>query len=358
MQKILIGLLALTTAALGVLCLMQRKQLLASAEKLQGLEQSRAAETETRAVQAARVKELERSEARLENQLQEFTKVTKALRANEARQSSNLTTFAQRMQAAKARGGPSGDAEGSGLGKGMGEMIGKMMKDPAMREMMREQQKAAINMMYSGLFKDLNLSPDEKDKLKALLTDAQMRNIESAQGLFGGDEKQDSAADATKLIAEAKKQTDAEIKSLLGDERFSIYQDYQKSMGERMQIDQFKNQIAAENMPLRDEQAAQLSQIMKEEKAAVPPIIPTDQTQMPTKEQFTTENLEKQMQWMEDYNRRVLGRAQSVLSPEQFTKYQSFQEQQAAMQKLGMNMARQMFGGEKSSAVPQIPAAK
>ncbi|HWN94013.1 MAG TPA: hypothetical protein VNT99_03185 [Methylomirabilota bacterium] len=354
MQKLFIGILALTTVALGVLCVMQRKELRAANDKLQGAEQARVADTETREMQVARVKELERNEARLEKQLQEFTKVTTSLRVTEARQSSNLTTFAERMSAAKSKGGPAGEGDGA-LGKGMGEMLGKMMKDPAMREMMREQQKVAINMMYSGLFKDLNLSPEEKEKFKTLLTDAQMKNLDSAQGLFGGEDKQGSAEAIAKQTAEAKTQTDAEIKALLGDERFAIYEDYQKNMGERMQLDQFKSQIAAENMPLRDDQAVQLSQIMKEEKAAVPPIIPTDQTQMPTKEQLTAENLEKQMQWMEDYNRRVLARAQSVLSPDQFKQYQTFQEQQLSMQKLGMNMARQMFGGEKSGSAPAAP---
>src|SRR5204863_9128458 len=112
------------------------------------------------------------------------------------------------------------------FGKGMGEMIGKMMKDPAMREMMREQQKAMINMMYGGLFKDMKLSPDEKDKLKSLLTDAQMKNIESAQGLLGGEAKDGTAGeDAGKQIADSKKQMNDEIKSLLGDERFAQYQE-------------------------------------------------------------------------------------------------------------------------------------
>jgi hypothetical protein len=223
---------------------------------------------------------------------------------------------------------------------------------------MREQQKAMINLMYSGLFKELNLAPEEKDKLKMLLTDAQMRNIENAQGLLSGDDKQGTAAEAQKQIADAKKQADVEIKALLGGERFATYEDYQKNVSERMQLDQFKNQIAGENMPLRDDQAAQLMQIMKEEKAAVPPVIPTDQTQVPKKEQFTAENLEKQVQWMEDYNRRVLGRAQSVLAPEQFKQYQTFQEQQASMQKLGLSMARQMFGGEKGGKEPETTPAK
>ena len=67
----------------------------------------------------------------------------------------------------------------------MGDMLAKMMKDPSMREMVRGQQKAAINMMYSGFFKELNLSSEEKEKLSGILTDSQLKNIEHVQGLFG-----------------------------------------------------------------------------------------------------------------------------------------------------------------------------
>jgi hypothetical protein len=348
MQKILIGVLALGTIALAVVCVIQSKQLRASREQARVAEEARSVEAEAQQAQTTRVKELERANRRLEQQVEQFASVTTTLRANEVRQSSNVTAWAEQMRAARQNSGTNA-GEGDGLfGKDMGDMLGKMMKDPGMREMMREQQKAAINMMYSGLFKDLKLTPEEKDKFKALLTDAQMRNIDAAQGFFG-DKKDEAPAETQKATAEAKKQTDAEIKALLGDERFAVYEDYQKNVGERMQLDQFKARLDAENLSLQDQQTAQMIQIMKEEKAAVPPVIPTDNTEFPKKELMTNENLDKQLAWMEDYNRRVLDRAAQVLTPEQLKQYREFQDQQASMQKLGLKMARQMFGGGKGA---------
>jgi hypothetical protein len=350
MQKVLIGILALGTAVLAVVCVMQSNQLRAAREQARISEEARGSVSEAHEAQQARLTELERVNKRLDDQVRKFAVVTTALRTNEAKQASDLTTLSQRMQALQGGGGE-GEGKDGLFGKGMGDMLGKMMKDPAMREMMREQQKAMINMMYGGLFKDLKLSPEEKDKLKELLTDSQMKNIEAAQGMFGG--KEGVTEDTTKQIADAKKQTDAEIKALLGDERFAQYQEYQKNVGERMQMDQFKNQLAGANMPMDDAQAAQLMQIMKEEKAASPAPISDDQTQMPKKDTFTAENLEKQLAWMDDYNRRVQDRAAGVLTPEQFIQYKNFQEQQASMQKLGLQMAKQMFGGDKSATTPK-----
>jgi hypothetical protein len=348
MQKVLIGFLAVTTAVLSVVCGVQWQQLQAARERARVETQARAVEAEAREAQTARLNELERNEARLEKQVQQFSKLTTTLRANETTQSTTINKMAERIRAANANGAASADAEGGAFGKGMGDMIGKMMKDPAMREMMREQQKAAIGMMYSGLFKDLNLSPDEKEKLKALLTDSQMRALEGSQALFGNDDKA-AAAEAEKQVAETKKQTDAEIKALLGDERFAQYQDYQKNMGERMQLDQFKSRLTGDNLAMRDDQAVQMLQIMKEEKAAVPPVLPTDQTQFPKKDTLTSENIEKQIQWMQDYNQRVLARAGNVLTPEQFKQYQTFLQEQESMQRLGMTMARQMFRSGKGA---------
>jgi hypothetical protein len=282
------------------------------------------------------------------------------LRAKEARQASNLTAMAQFLGVpAQSNGGqvktpPPGEEKGGIFGKGMGEMLGKMMKDPSMRDMMRGQQKATINMMYAGLFKELALAPEEKEKLMGILTDAQMKIIENAQGIFG--EQKEGAPDTQKVFEDSKKQTDTELKALLGDERFAQYEEYQKNVGERMQLDQLKTHMESEKLPLQDQQLAQLLQAMKEEKAAVPPVIPSDGNTIPKdlKGLMTPENLDKQMQWMEDYDRRVLDRAGQILTPEQLKQYRAFQESQAAMQQFGLKMAREMFGSGKGSqdAVP------
>ena len=358
MQKILIGILTALALGLGVVCVVQSRQVRTSREQARAAEEVRVVETEARETQATRLKSLERSNERLEQQVQQFASVTTLLRSNDVRQSSNLTAFAQQLRAPRpGDAGATNLGEGSSgiFGKGMGEMLGKMMKDPAMREVLREQQKAMINLMYAGLFKDLNLTPEEKDKLKGILTDSQMKNVEFAQGMFGG--KDGAAEEATKQITDAKKQTEADVKALLGEERYAQYTDYQKTMSERMQLDQFKNQLAAEN-PLREEQSKQLLQLMQTEKAAVPAPIPSDQNQAPKKELFSAENLDKQLKWMEDYNQRVLAGAEKILSPEQLKQYQTFQEQQASLQKLGLQMARGMLGGEKASETPAVVPPK
>ena len=356
MQKLLIAVLALATAALAIVCVIQSRQLRAQREVTAATEETKRVESDGREAQAMRVKELERSQVRLQKQVEEFTALTGTLRSNEARQTVTASALSQQLQATRANTASAGGTNetSGGLGKGMGEMLKTMMKDPAMRDMIRDQQKATVKMMYSALLKEMNLTPDEKEQFTKLLGDAQMRNVEAAQAMFS-DNKDDLTAAKTS-VADAKKQSDTEIKGLLGDERFAQYQDYQKNISERMQLDQFKTSLDGKNMPLSDQQSSQLLAIMKEEKTAVPPVIPSDANQDPQKMKtlMTAENLDKQMQWMSDYNARVLTRAGQTLTPDQVKQFQQFQEQQTAMQKLGLNMARQMFGGDK--AAPAAPA--
>jgi hypothetical protein len=363
MQKKIIAILTATTLVLGVVCAVQWKQLRATQERARAVEEAARAESETQQAQSARVKELEQAKEHLDRQVQEFSDVTRTLRAKEAHQSSNLTAMAQFLgvpgqgQGGPARPAPPGEEKGGLFGKGMGEMLGKMMKDPAMRDMMRGQQKATLNMMYGGLFKEMTLAPEEKEKLMGILTEAQMKNIESAQGIFGG-QKEDTGVDMQKRFEDTRKQTETELKSLLGDERFAQYEDYQKNIGERMQLDQLKTQLDSEKMPLQDQQLAQLLQVMKEERAAVPPVIPNDAASFPKdfKALMTAENLEKQMQWMEDYDRRVLDRAGQFLTPDQMKQYRAFQQSQAAMQQFGLKMAGELFGtGKPAPAVEAVP---
>jgi hypothetical protein len=343
MKNILIGLLAISTVVLAVLYARERKERQVQYTQKIRVEEARAVEAEARLADASRVNELERVNARLDKQVQQFTALTAALRTNEAAQASNAVVFAQRLRSAQKSGSAGSGTNGGILNKGMGEMLGQMMKDPNMRDMLREQQKVTINMMYNALFKDLKVSPEVKDKLRELLTDTQMRNVESAGAMLSGDKEQ--AAEATAKINEARKASDEQIKTLLGEDGFAEYQDYQKNIGERMQLDQLKTRMAADNTPLRDDQFSQLLQVMQDEKTAHPPAIPSDGIQMPDKSTMSPENVEKQLAWMEEYNKRVYDRAAQILSPDQLKAYKAFQEQQASFQKIGLKMAGQMFGG-------------
>lgn len=59
--------------------------------------------------------------------------------------------------------------------------MAEMMKNPEMKKAMAQQQRMALDMMYGGLFKELNLSKEDTEKLKDLFIEQQMNAM--TQGL-------------------------------------------------------------------------------------------------------------------------------------------------------------------------------
>jgi hypothetical protein len=355
MQKAIIALLSCITLALAVLNVAQRQKMRATQAELQAVRAAQV-EFEKSAEEGHTAKlelqELKRVNTQLDQRIKEFTAVTTTLRTKEANQSSNLTALASRLRNASAdSGSPEDNAD---FGKEMGNMVQKMMKDPAMREMIRSQQQAAVKMMYNGLFKEMKVTPEEKDKLMGILTDFQMKTVENAKGLFGGTDNDADTATQTQSIADLKKQADADIEELLGQERNKQFKDYQSNVGERMQIDQLQTKLQAENVGLQDDQVAQLLAAMKQESAAFPPPIPSNANENPAnlKELMTSDNIDKQLKWMTDYNSRLADRASQILTPEQLKIYRGQLEQQAAMQEMGLKMAKGMFGGKSAPTPP------
>ena len=348
MQKTLVVLLSITTVALGVLCSAQWQQLRQERARHAALEQALREEMRNREEHAARARELEARANRLQSDVQEFSAVTSNLRSSESTQRSNATALAERVKAVQKSGSGGGVS-----GKDMREMVSSMMKNPEMRKMMRGQQKAAVELMYAGLFKQLQLTPEEKAEMSELLIEAQMRQVEGSQGLFGDSEGQDPAQTRA-AFEQSKKEMDAQVKGLLGEERYAEYKDYQKNITERMQLDQLQSRLEGDQMPLQDQQRAQLLELMKDEKTKVPPVIPSDSNLSPaeTKALMTADNLDKHFQWMDDYNKRVLAGAAGFLSPEQLQKFREMQEQQTSMQKMGLKMAKEMFGQQGGQTSP------
>jgi hypothetical protein len=286
----------------------------------------------------------ERQRAEASRELRDLTALSVALRAAEARSASNAAAWKQDLSA-RPPAAKAGDTPDS---KGFGDAFAKMLKDPAMKDMLRSQQKSVVNMMYTGLFKELNLTPDQRTQLSELLLDQQMRGVESAGDLFKGGEGLTNAAQS---MAEQKKETDAKIRTLLGDDKFAQYEDYQKNLGERFQLQQFQQRLQDGPNAITDDQSRQLIALIKEERAKQPPVVADNagQDARSITEMFSADTLEKQFQWQEELNKRVAERAGQLLSPAQLKEFTEFQAEQLKTQKLGATMARELLSGGKAA---------
>jgi hypothetical protein len=245
-------------------------------------------------------------------------------------------------------------AEGEGKGgepkqekKNFMQGLAKMFTDPEMKKAMRGQQAMGIRMMYSDLAKELGLTPDEATAVSELLTDRQMEMAGKSMEMLDGDTANaEKLAASGKAATEAREEYDKQIASLLGEDRYKKFQDYEKTVGERVALSQLQQQFAAKGLTIEDGQRKELLNIMVEEREKAP-ASPFDasskdvtgQMKALQSDQGITQMLDRQKQ----INSRVLTRASNVLSPDQVNALRESQEQFLQMQEFGIKMGKQML---------------
>jgi hypothetical protein len=348
MKKTLIIIIPLALLTLGLMAVKQSRRLAAHQEQLAAA-RSEQEQTlrEAEALKAAN-QQLEQEQTELREQLRDAAPRVPALPP-----AAGAATAPAR---AMAKAPPSAEPEKPGQNAGgMGQFLAKMIEDPDTRKFIRDQQRQMLDPLYAPLMKELRLTPEEAGQLKDFLADTQMKGAEKATSLFGG------GTNRTELLAAAaaeQKSADEQIKGFLGEDRYAQFKDYQLTLGERMQLNQFKVQTADSEGALTDQQTEMLLTLMKEEKQNVaaamgqplPGAVP-DAANMQA--MLSGEQTDKLLQAQELANERVFERARSLLPENQLKFLGKFQTNQMQMMRLGMNMARKMFAPEGGTASPK-----
>ena len=228
-----------------------------------------------------------------------------------------------------------------------GQMLKGMLKDPKTKGMMRSQQEMQITMMYGDLVTELGLSEEDGAALTKLLVDRQMAVMELSIPLMDAtaDEAERDEASA-KVKAETGRYEDL-IKAFLGAERAAKYDAYHKTLSERITLGQFKRQTQNLDTALSDHQFTQMMEAMKEEREAFTFTRDVGQNRDFDPSVFEKAVLDTYFKEKEQLDGRIVTRASGILTPEQLDAFKTFQANQRAMQKMSMEMARNMFVQKK-----------
>ena len=245
------------------------------------------------------------------------------------------------------------DGEGAEAKKGggdFGKMVRKMFNDPKMKGVMRSTQMMGVKMMYSDLAKELGLGPDQANQVMELLGDRQMAMTSKGMKMFGGESGEAASAEEVgKEVETSNEEYDAQLENILGKDGMAKLKEYERTAGDRMQIQQYKQAFSASGTPLDDSQSQGLLGIMKEERLKLPPS-PLDPAAKDVgaamKAMQSEETFNALMASQQDLNARVLSRSRNVLSPDQMVQFEQIQKQQMDMQKMGMEMGRQFLKGK------------
>jgi hypothetical protein len=265
-----------------------------------------------------------------------------------ARETTDLQSEANPVERVAAPAPPAQASMGTATNLFAG--LADMMKNPQMKEMIRAQQKMMQDQMYGALFKYLNRPADKQDALKDLLLERQMAMMNAGMAMMSG-----SPADRKQAVEESKtlkSDYDKKIQDLLGTQDYQVFQDYEKTVPDRMQVQMFKGTLSGDTA-LTDQQEYDLINAMAEERNAMP-ASSLLKNQNPDPSQLTEDRIAELSKQMEQMQQAYAKRAEAILTPAQLEQFKKWQEQMSAMQTAGLKMAVQMFGNK---GAPQPPAA-
>ncbi len=252
---------------------------------------------------------------------------------------------------------PAGEKEGNP----MMAMAGKMFESEEGKKMMRSQMAMGLKMQYGGLARELKLDPKVADQVMGLLGDRQMALSEAAIASMKNGTLDEAATKEIGTKSDAlQKDYDAKLKAILGDQGAAQLKDYERTLGDRMMLTLHEQQFAAAGAPLEQTQRDGLLQIMKDERLKTP-ATPFDEANRGDSSKALAAMrddaaVEKWLKQEEDFQQRVLQTATKTLNPDQVNALRDSFKQQLDMQKFGMKMGKEMFGGTTSSATISVSA--
>jgi len=146
-----------------------------------------------------------------------------------------------------------------------------LMDQPEMQRLRALQQRAALDARFAPLFKTLTLSPAKLDQFKSLLAEREstMQDVMMAAREQGVDPRNDPEG-FRKLVTAAQSEVEAQLKSLLGDEAYTQYEQYAQTQPQRATVEQLRTSLSYTSEPLTDGQATQLVQILAATSSAAP----------------------------------------------------------------------------------------
>jgi hypothetical protein len=324
MKNFIIVILLAATVALGAVCFRLQNQISQARSQLASVQNQLQEKSEADA-DAARA-------GQKSKMLQQILVNTSAYADQKTKQAAQLE---QSLAAAKTNNAGSG--------------LAALFKDPKMRDMIKAQQKAfmgpMIDKQYAALFRQLNLTPDQAAAFKDLLQKKMLAGTDAGMSLMDGSLDASQRADLAKQIKSQTDDYDAQIKQFLGDDNYSAFQSYEKTLPDRTNVSQFNDQLSGATT-LTSDQQAQLIQAMSEERNNFKWTTDYNNQNPPNGDyssMFTDDKLNQFTQEKEQLDQQILARVKQILTPEQLTSFEQFQTTQRQLQLAGMKMAAQMF---------------
>jgi hypothetical protein len=190
-------------------------------------------------------------------------------------------------------------------------------QSPAFQKMMRTQIRASARRQYADIGDELGLGKEKARKLVELLAEQQA-------SMFDLSNQSADAAGAIANFEQKQREHDQAIADLLGPVKAEEFEEYQRTLPVRMELQSLAQQLEDNGTPLSESQRKQLIEVILQEQGRVP--MPAYADGMDQAEQFKAAN-----SWKDDYDTRVAERASHILNAEQLGTYNDIQQMHKEM---------------------------
>jgi len=273
--------------------------------------------------------------------------------------------------ATEAQSAPEKETRKKGFGT---EARKEIVNDPEIKQL-----RSMLESTYGDLVRELALTPEKEEAFINALLDNQIKRVELTMGMIKkegmsvdkkldalakeralarehakatisgeGETKSDSDTEAgAQKIIEHFKQQEEQLKQLLGEEKFSKYQEYAKTIDDRILINEFRRELENTGAPLRDSQAEALMKVMFEESAKAPNFDDDEAAAMQNlakdmSASLSDDAISKIFQSRREADQRVVNRAGSFLSADQLKALASFYEKQITPLESSMKIQQEL----------------
>jgi len=203
--------------------------------------------------------------------------------------------------------------------------VSKITSNPQSRDMLRNQQKRGMNMIYKGFASNANLTPEQTEKLNDLLADHIMQNVDHVTQVL---RDKPAADEMNKVFAGQESALDAQVKDLLGADGLAQYQDYTKNLLSSLTAEQFKSMLSGSDDE-KSQKSKQLLALMQEQvrSALADANLPADYQLVPMlnfRNIASEQEGDKSLQMLESIYTKAAAQAGSFLSPDDLKKFEEF----------------------------------
>jgi RNA polymerase sigma factor (sigma-70 family) len=219
--------------------------------------------------------------------------------------------------------------------------ISRMTATPEARQLLHDQQKAGMGMIYKQFAQQMKLDPDQTEKLNNLLADYVMQNVDQVTSAL----RDKTPADQLRQVfAGENASLEQNVQDLLGADAAAQYRDYTRNLLGNLTADQFKDSLtgSADEKSAKVEQLRQ-SLLLETQSTLAAAGLPPDFQTVPmlnfvniASEQQAGENLKL----LQGIFQRVTASASGYLSPDEITKFQAFVSKAVANNTAALNMNR------------------